>query len=149
MQANTTLDAESRRQAALEQAQIDTDMQQYDKAAAVFAGVLAQLEPDSQSALEVRLQRGDMYYNAERYREAAADYVVVADGNASAESVSHALYLLGNSAYQHGEAGKDKDAYTQASERLPPLSRRHPGTGEGDACHVAAGALPGRPGRVG
>lgn len=114
VQGNTTVDADSRRQALLEEAQIYADLQQYDKAATAFDSVLAQLEPADQSVLEVRAQRANMFYHARRYREAAADYAVVADSRAPAEIVTPALYFLGNSSYLQGRDGKDKDAYTQA-----------------------------------
>ncbi len=146
---NAVLDPLSRQQVLLDQAQIYTDRQQYDKAEAAFTSLLGELEPNSPLALEVHGKRGDMYYNAQRYREAASDYALLADSNAPAADVTPALYYLGNSSYEPRGAGERSRGLSPGGERLPPLSRRHADTGESDARHAAAGVLPGKSLRAG
>ena len=113
-QNNKELSANSRHKAAFALAQLAADQQQYEKAAAAYAGLLNDLDPADETALRIHLQRGDMFYGAARFRDAADDYAAVADSKGATELTTQALYWLGNSQYQLGVTGKDKAAYTQA-----------------------------------
>lgn len=113
--ADADLSADSKQQAALAQAQIYADQQNYDKAAATFTKLLGSMDQASAPALTVRLQLGDVLYNAEKFNEAAKEYAKVAESKAPAELTARAIYWLGNSQYQQGLKQKDKAAYTQAA----------------------------------
>lgn len=86
----------------------------YEKAIALCTQVLARTpNPSVPVALQLRMSRGDAYYNAKRFAEAAGDYAAVA-GDKHSPLQTQALYWLGNARYQQGLAAGDKTAFTAA-----------------------------------
>jgi TolA-binding protein len=105
---------EARLQAANLLARAYLEIDDNDKAIALCTQVLARAANASEpSALQLRLARGDAYYNARRFTEAAADYAAVA-GDKNSPQPLQSLYWLGNARYQLGLEKKDKTAFTAA-----------------------------------
>ena len=90
------------------------ELNDHEKAIALCTQVLARTpNPSLPAALQLRMSRGNAYYNAKRFAEAAGDYAAVAGDKNSPQQIQ-ALYWLANARYQQGLAGKDKTAFTAA-----------------------------------